>query len=291
MKDQKERGPATVQEEVSTDQTFVLRVRRPSGHEEVLGLQGDAVTIGRAHSNSLVLDDAPVSRSHARIDAGSDRYVLSDCGSKNGTFVNGKRIQGHVLAPGDEILVGDTHMFFEQAQSELRVETCTYVETEMFAEDSEAAQEKRGIETLAKISEMLDEVEGELAVLERVAQELRAVVACDRATIILVEEETGNPLMKYSHGGGHEGPDEPVIRAGLTSSRPVALSVPKASSVLDATLGVNRHVLLVPLAKEGRKLGLVTLEREPVHAAFSKKELKLATLAGAHLTNFLGGVV
>jgi len=291
MKDQNAKGPATVQEEISTDERFVLRLQRPSGHEEVLGLQSDAVTIGRAHSNTLVLDDAPVSRSHARIDCGTDRYVLSDCGSKNGTFVNGKRIQGHVLAAGDEILIGDTRMVFERSQAELRVETCTYVETEMFAEDSAAAQEKRGLERLAKISEMLGGAEGELAVLEGVAQELRAVVVCDRATIILVEEETGNPLMKYTHGGGQEGPDEAVIRAGLTSSRPVALGVPKASSVLDATLGVNRHVLLVPLATEGRKLGLVTFEREPVHAAFDRKELKRATLAGAHLTKFLGGVV
>jgi len=291
MKDQKVKGPATVQEEISTDERFVLRVQRPSGHEEVLGLQGDAVTIGRAHSNTLVLDDAPVSRSHAKIDFGNGRFVLSDCGSKNGSFVNGKRIQGHVLAAGDEILIGETRMLFEPAQAELRVETCTYVETEMFADDSAAAQEKRGIEALAQISEMLGGAEGELAVLERVAQDLRTVVACDRATIILVEEETGNPLMKYSHGGGHEGPDEAVIRAGLTSSRPVALSVPKANSVLDATLGVNRHVLLVPLAAEGRKLGLVTFEREPVHTAFDKKELKLATLAGTHLSTFLGGVV
>ncbi|MHC4817986.1 MAG: FHA domain-containing protein, partial [Planctomycetota bacterium] len=232
MTAQNAKGPATVQEEISTDERFVLRLQRPSGHEEVLGLQGDAVTIGRAHSNTLVLDDAPVSRSHARIDCGTDRFVLSDCGSKNGTFVNGKRIQGHVLAAGDEILIGETRMVFEKSQAELRVETCTYVETEIFAEDSAVAQEKRGLETLAKISEMLGEAEGELAVLEGVAQELRAVVACDRATIILVEEETGNPLMKYTHGGGQEGPDEAVIRAGLTSSRPVALGVPKASSVL-----------------------------------------------------------
>jgi len=291
MKDQNVKGPATVEEDASTDRRFVLRVRRPSGHEEVLGLQGDMVTIGRAHSNTLVLDDAPVSRTHAKIECGTGRYVLSDCGSKNGTFVNGKRIQGHVLAAGDEILIGETRMDFEAAQAELRVETCTYVETEMFAEDSAAAQEKRGFETLAKISEMLGAAEGELAVLEGVAQELRTVVSCDRATIILVEEETGNPLMKYSHGGGQDGPAEAVIRAGLTSTRPVALSVPKASAVLDATLGVNRHVLLVPLATDGRKLGLVTFEREPVHAAFDRKELKLATLAGTHLTTFLGGVV
>jgi pSer/pThr/pTyr-binding forkhead associated (FHA) protein len=291
MKDQDVKGPATVAEETSTDERFVLRVRRPSGHEEVLGLQGDAVTIGRAHSNTLVLDDAPVSRTHARIECNASGFVLTDCGSKNGTFVNGKRIQGHVLAPGDEVLIGETRLVFETAQAELRVETCTYVETEIFAEDSAAAQEKRGIETLARISEMLGEAEGELAVLERVARELRTVVACDRATIILVEEETGNPLMKYSHGGGHEGPDETVIRAGLTSMRPVALSVPKASAVLDATLGVDRHVLLVPLATDGRKLGLVTFEREPVHSAFDRKELKLATLAGGHLTTFLGGVV
>ena len=137
---------------------------------------------------------------------------------------------------------------------------------------------------------MLVGAEGELGVLETVALHLRSVVACDRATIILVEEGTGNPLMKYSHGGGNDGPEEQVIRAGLTAGRPVALSVPKASAV-PSTLGVSRHVLLVPLTADDRKLGLLALEREPIHSPFDQVELKLAAIAGTHLTTFLTGVV
>ncbi|MHC4549581.1 MAG: FHA domain-containing protein [Planctomycetota bacterium] len=288
MNGREAKGTAT---EPAAERRYVLRIRRPSGHEEILGLSGEAITIGRAHSNTLVLDDAPVSRSHARIDCGGDRYVLTDCGSKNGTFVNGKRIQGHVLMEGDRIHFGETQLIFEAAQAELRVETCTYVETENFAVESQVAHERAGIETLATISDLLKEADAELSVLEQVALQLRSVVACDRATIILVEEGTGNPLMKYSHGGGQEGPDEPVIRAGLTAGRPVSLSVPKASGVLDSTLGVNRHVLLVPLRHEDRKLGLLAFEREPVHAPFDRSELKLASIAGTHLTSFLRGVV
>ena len=288
---QKARAKAATPDKTA-EKRYVLRITRPSGHEEVLGLtSGEAVTIGRAHSNTLVLDDAPVSRSHARIDCGAERFVLTDCGSKNGSFVNSKRVEGQILADGDEIQIGDTMMVFEAAVEELRVETCTYVETEAYATDSAAANESAGLEALGEISEMLVGAEGELSVLETVAADLRTVVACDRATIILVEEGTGNPLMKYSNGGGNEGPDEQVIRAGLTAGRAVSLGVPKASQVLDATLGVSRHVLLVPLAAEDRKLGLLVLEREPIHSPFDTVELKLASIAGTHLTTFLTGVV
>jgi pSer/pThr/pTyr-binding forkhead associated (FHA) protein len=269
----------------------VLRIRRPSGAQEVIGLEVDTVTIGRAESNTVVLPDACASRHHVRIDCGDDRYMLTDCGSKNGTFVNGKRVQAHVLAEGDEILVGDTEMRFEAAQPEIHLDTET---GELpLAEGEGSVQQSEGLEALARLTELLGEAKGELKVLEQVALHLRSIVTCDRATIVLVEEGSGNPLMQFTHAAlpaRDEGPPDQIIRAGLTTERAVALNVPKASTVLDSALGVRSHVVLVPLQGDERKLGLLALERLPTRPKFEDSDLRLATIAGGQIANFLRSV-
>ncbi|WP_418063887.1 FHA domain-containing protein [Pimelobacter simplex] len=85
----------------------------PHGHSIVLPQQlqaGRSLTIGREHSNDVVLDDALVSRHHARLDPAttSSLAVLHDLGSFNGTFVNGARVQGAVpLQVGSEVIFGN----------------------------------------------------------------------------------------------------------------------------------------------------------------------------------------
>jgi hypothetical protein len=75
------------------------------------------IRIGRHIANSLPLPDREVSRQHAQIFPRDDRYAISDLGSRNGIYINGKHIKGEqVLNPGDEICVGMTLMFFERPE-------------------------------------------------------------------------------------------------------------------------------------------------------------------------------
>jgi DNA-binding response OmpR family regulator len=63
-------------------------------------------TIGRWEDNDVVVDDRWLSRTHARVRREGERYTVEDLDSKNGTFVNGRRIVEPVaLADGDEIQV------------------------------------------------------------------------------------------------------------------------------------------------------------------------------------------
>jgi FHA domain-containing protein len=72
------------------------------------------VTIGRAPENDLLLIDAGVSRSHARIRAEGPGHVLVDDRSRNGTALNGLPIHGTAaLSPGDRIGIGP--LVFEYA--------------------------------------------------------------------------------------------------------------------------------------------------------------------------------
>lgn len=71
-------------------------------------LEGDQLTIGRDSTNPVAINDAEVSRKHARMMFQGGKYVLEDLGSTNGTFVNGQRLAGPVvLKPGDVISLGE----------------------------------------------------------------------------------------------------------------------------------------------------------------------------------------
>jgi hypothetical protein len=63
--------------------------------------------IGRITDCWLAVDDELASRHHARLHARADVLELEDLGSRNGTFVNGERLQGRrTLADGDRIRIG-----------------------------------------------------------------------------------------------------------------------------------------------------------------------------------------
>lgn len=71
-----------------------------------------SLTIGRLPECDLVLDDAGASRQHARISRTESGFVVTDLGSTNGTLVNGRSIQEHVLEDGDTITIGETDLQF-----------------------------------------------------------------------------------------------------------------------------------------------------------------------------------
>jgi len=90
-----------------------LRVIRPDGTEHEFEADGGQMTIGRARDNDLVLDDAKVSRHHARLLPRHGTLVFTDLGSTNGSWVNGARVAEVALGEGDRIEIGATVLVVE----------------------------------------------------------------------------------------------------------------------------------------------------------------------------------
>ena len=85
---------------------FVMRSGPTVG--KTYPLDAQEVSIGRDAVNIIAINDAEISRRHARMELRGSAYVIQDLGSTNGTFVNGTRISGmQVLNPGDTVAFGE----------------------------------------------------------------------------------------------------------------------------------------------------------------------------------------
>ncbi|MFZ1699725.1 MAG: GGDEF domain-containing protein [Pyrinomonadaceae bacterium] len=82
-------------------------------------LEREAVILGRALEADVRVNDTQVSRQHARVTSEIDstslltEYVLHDLDSRNGTFLNGRRVRRERLENGDKITVGETILRFD----------------------------------------------------------------------------------------------------------------------------------------------------------------------------------
>ena len=80
---------------------------------------GEALTIGRADDNDIVVDEAAVSRRHARIENDGGSLVLGETG-RNGVMLAKRKVIGrHVLRPGDVLTVGPLEMLVAGATHEV----------------------------------------------------------------------------------------------------------------------------------------------------------------------------
>ena len=77
----------------------------------------DHITVGRASTADIVLDDMAISNVHAHfeIDEETDRTTVQDVGSSNGTHVNRQPLQAHTPTPlrsGDVVRFGQTIFYY-----------------------------------------------------------------------------------------------------------------------------------------------------------------------------------
>ena len=69
-------------------------------------LDRESQTLGQSSAADVHIDNKFVSRSHCRIDFADDEYLITDLESKNGTYINGRRLspnEPYVLKAGDVI--------------------------------------------------------------------------------------------------------------------------------------------------------------------------------------------
>lgn len=76
------------------------------------------IVIGRSSSSDYKIEDEKISSSHCRLHLKQNKLEVFDLDSKNGTYLNGIRIEQADVFMGDEILVGETLITLEERSSD-----------------------------------------------------------------------------------------------------------------------------------------------------------------------------
>ncbi|MGD8858489.1 MAG: GGDEF domain-containing protein [Myxococcales bacterium] len=85
----------------------VLTVLRGDNPGFLFTLEGAESVVGRSPDVEVTLPDESLSRRHARIRRSGEAFTIEDLGSTNGTFVDGKRVEGpQALEDGARIFLG-----------------------------------------------------------------------------------------------------------------------------------------------------------------------------------------
>ena len=100
-------------EVLSTAQSPEIIVKPLHGEAYRFPVEKDVISIGRSKRNDLVLADQWLSRHHAEIRFDNTRYIIRDLASRNGTMVNGIRIEEDTeLHNRDKVTLGDQTLTF-----------------------------------------------------------------------------------------------------------------------------------------------------------------------------------
>jgi two-component system cell cycle response regulator len=104
-------------EKASRSAYFIVINGRAVG--KMFKLVGMKMVIGRSPTNEILVDDEGVSRQHAFVERNALGLILVDNGSTNGVFVNGQRIQRHLLQDGDKVQLGSSAILKFSFQDEV----------------------------------------------------------------------------------------------------------------------------------------------------------------------------
>ncbi|HET7711508.1 MAG TPA: SpoIIE family protein phosphatase [Thermoanaerobaculia bacterium] len=101
-----------------SEQQIKFTVFQPNLAPQHLSLPAKTITLGRASDCTIPIKDRFLSRHHAEIQYASGEWIVRDCGSVNGTLLNGVKLTAPMpLKPGDRITLGDSEVVFDTSEA------------------------------------------------------------------------------------------------------------------------------------------------------------------------------
>ncbi len=177
--------PAENPARLSVSLTNGLSVEIRLGIKEIL--------LGRGADADLLLPDPSVSRLHARIFRVGEQYFLADT-SRNGTYVEGKRVTQVALEGGLTFRIGPYQIHFLRERNSLGPDPPTVAQGIRMGSDSPISSSR----TLPAPSSDTFGLEGKSPFIKRLIEDVRRVAASDLP--VLVDGETGSGKELVSRG-------------------------------------------------------------------------------------------
>jgi len=248
------------------------------GERESFDYADFPVSIGRAPGNRLVLEDKKASRWHCvleRDESGAPR--LRDLGSRNGTEVEGRRVEAIPLAPGQPFVIGTTSLAFDELSD---------------AALGPLERENRNLRRLLEINRRIGSERDPDALLRLIIDTAIDLIGAERGFLILGAERgakgAGEKSLRFRVARKKGGADvpEPEIEVSRTladrvleSGRPILSEDAVVDERLSAMQSIRnlkvRSVLCVPFRGPGRPPGAIYVDNRMERGVFDDEKLRL----------------
>jgi signal transduction histidine kinase len=268
-------------------------------------------TIGRAHSNLVVLYDQRVSAYHAVVEPDGDRHAVRDLGSANGTYVDNLLVTRALLRPGSTIQLGETVLAFERPplpsddEAGVRIvdpmpgqttaifatvgkDETTILEEEG-ADDIEALREdRRNLLALYRVNNVINSATETRPLLCRVLEEVLEALNAERGFVLLQDAKSGElgpAAMRRRHAAG------PASQ--LNISKAVTRQAMETGQAILSTAesgGPRVSVMCAPLHGRKEPQGLLYVDTPSGGGAFAPRDLQLLTAMAGQLGTALESV-
>ena len=261
----------------------------------------ERLTIGRSADRDIVLRDPALSRNHAEMIREQRDWIVRDCASRNGTFVNGIRLEAAAtLRAGDLIEFGRSSVKFEPLQDsrpsvQLSETGFCSGETSVltFVDAREARPPDGWFEVLEEASRTLLAHESLEALYDKVLNLVFRAVKPERAAFF--SRRSDGEVVCESHRDDSSSGEMPVFRSIVRQvvDERVSVLIRDAQTLGDASdsladYGV-RSVMAVPLRGTQDVIGIIYADSLVTAGLFGEHELRLLTmladLATIHIEN------
>lgn len=257
----------------------------------------DAVFIGRAPDNEIPVKDKSVSRKHLKIIKRAERYYVTDLGSKNGTFIDGKRVTSgkeYEVREGIPIAVGKTFLSVGKAYPDDVLAVLDSID--LFKElDEEGGNEvkdrpltsKKNMDLVYKVSNVLMQSLNMKEVMERILHYiLELLKRIDRGVVILIDQESGEPsdvisIVKASKDDCKAAYSRTIVERVIKERSPVSMldTLEEKEINLSESIRVSgiRSIMCVPLISRAKVMGVIYVDSVNKPHGFRKEDLDLLT--------------
>jgi phosphoserine phosphatase RsbU/P len=283
----------------SSTSTAVLLFHEQGGQLRRINLDGRPFRIGRASANELSFpENAELSREHFLVERVGDQWTIQDLNSRNGTVIDGRRIQGRVpLSDQDVIVAGHLSFTFMSGAADAQNRILLLED----ASGSPPLSHTRSTDLKAALaSESSDHVfsterahlrafvrAGRELVSHRPMNELFQVIldmAVDAAGASrgVVALQDGNALSIRAQRGTGFRLSTAIVKQVLTEKKSLLIVDIAGESELakrdSIVAGKVRSVIAVPLQTEDHAIGLLYVDTPSRVFAFTSEDLNLLTV-------------
>lgn len=265
-------------------------------------LAKEVYTIGRSPDNDIQIMDNTISRKHLKIYKKKSGYFIKDLKSKNGTFVNGERVQagaeievkaGMPLAIG-RVFIHLNENYKDEARADRDLEALDDIDLskELGGPSAELVRDRpntpqKNMSLIAKVNDVLKEALGINEILEKMLNYiLDFFTRIDRGFFILFDQETGeiSQVIKVFNSDEDEVPSRysrTIVERVRRDKKPVLMldTLAEESAELSESMKLMKikSVMCVPLISRSKIKGVIYVDTVNEPNGFRKDDLSLLT--------------